>query len=139
MTAAFKGGLTVKREQGGSPEVYTTIEEVKSLSGFGKVNPLIDATSFSSTAKEYIAGLADGQEVTIECLRVHASPSQQDALIADVNAGTNRLFQLVLTNGTTAITYTFTGTCLSWVISPSFDDANMISYTVKISGDITVS
>jgi hypothetical protein len=36
-------------------------------------------------------------------------------------------------------TYTFSAVCLSWAISPSYDDANMISFTLKISGDITVT
>jgi len=124
---------------GASPEVYSTSSEVKSLSGLGSTNPLIDVTSFDSTAREYIAGLADGQEISVECVRVHSSPSTQDALIAIVNSKTTRNFQLTLTDGTTAIIYTFAGVPLSWAITPSFDDASMISFTLKISGSIVVS
>lgn len=143
MTAAFKGGLSFKLGNTASPIVYSTVEEVKSMSGLGKTNPLVDATSHDSTAREYISGLADGQEITIECLRVHTASSVQDDMITAANAGTNRSFQVVLTDASTSPnltkTYTFTGTPLSWVITPSFEDANMISFTVKISGDITVS
>lgn len=139
MTAGFTGGMTFKKSNGASPEVYSTVPEVKSLSGLGKTNPLIDVTSFDSTAREYIAGLADGQEITVECVRVHSSPSVQDAFIADVDNKVTRNFQILLTDGTTQFTYSFAGVCLSWAITPSFDDAAMISYTLKISGAITVA
>lgn len=139
MTAAYTGGLTFQMSNGSSPEIYSTIQETKSLSGLGVANPLIDTTSFDSSAKEYIAGLADGQEISIDCLRTHASPNVQDALIAIVNSKTTRNFKLTLTDGTSAIIYTFAGVPLSWAIAPSFDDATMISFTLKISGSITVS
>lgn len=137
MTQAFISGVTFKRHNGDSPETYTAIEEVKTFSGLGQTNPLVDATSFQSTAREYIGGLADGDEITVECLRVHTSPSYQDKLTADVVAKTNRLFQVVVTDGTTTYTYGFTGTCLKWGLVTSFDDANMIQYTIKISGGIS--
>lgn len=144
MTAAFKGGLTVSRQNiTTSPIAYEAIEEVRSLSGLGKTNPLIDTTSMESTAMEYIAGLAEGSELTIECLRVHTASSKQDNLITDIDNAATSNFQVVLTDNSVSPvltkTYTFAGVCLSWTITPSYSDANMISFTVKITGDITVS
>ena len=139
MSSGFTGGLTFQMSNGASPEVYSTIQETKSLSGLGKTNPLIDVTSFDSSAREYIAGLADGSEISVECVRTHASPNQQDALIAIIDSKTTRNFKLTLTNGTTPVVYTFAGVPLSWAITPSFDDATMIAFTLKISGAITVA
>lgn len=144
MTAGFTGGLTFARlNTSSSPNAYQSIEEVKSLSGLGKTNPLIDVTSFDSAAREYIAGLADGSEITVECVRVHTASNLQDTVIADVDAGSTRTFRLTITNESTSPnltkTYTFSAVCLSWSITPSFDDAQMISFTMKISGDITVA
>lgn len=143
MTSAFTGGLSVTMSNGASPEVYSEIEEVKSLSGLGKTNPLIDTTSHDSTAKEYIAGLADGSELTIECLRVHTASNKQDALVANVDAGSTVNFRVTVTDASVSPnltkTYSFAGVCLSWNVTPSFDDANMIGFTVKISGAITVA
>lgn len=136
--AAFTGGLTVRLSNGASPEVYSTIEKVKNLSGLGKTNPLIDSTSHDSAAREYIAGLADGSELSIECLREQISPSIQDGMIAIVDSKTNRSMQIALTDGTTTYTYSMTVVPLSWNVTPSFDDAAMISFSVKISGGITV-
>lgn len=139
MTSAFIGGLTFQRSNGASPEVYSTVVEVTNLGGFGKTNPLVDVTSHDSTAREYIAGLADGSEISVEGNRVHSSPSVQDALIADVDAGTTRNFKLTLTDGVTPVVYTFAAVCLSWMITPSFDDKNTISFSLKITGAITVA
>ncbi len=144
MTAGFTGGLGFSRQNiTVSPIVFETIEEVKSLSGLGKTNPLIDTTSFDSAAREYIAGLSDGSEISVECVRVHTASSNQDDLISDVDNNLTSTFQLVITNSLVSPnlvrTYTFSAVCLSWTITPSFDDAHMIAYSLKISGDITVT
>ena len=136
MTAGYTGGLTFKMSNGTSPEVYSTIEEAKSISGLGVTNPLIDTTSFDSTAREYIAGLSDGQEISLECVRVHTTSNIQDTVIAVVDAKTTRNYQLTLTDGSVVKIYTFAGVPLSWAITPSFDDATMLAFTIKISGSI---
>ena len=142
MTAAFKGGLTFYRATSGSPE-YETIEEVYSISGLGKTNPLIDATSFDSTAMEYIAGLPDGKEITVECNRVHTSGNNQDNLITDVDNGSTIGIKITLTNASVSPnitkTYTFNVVCLDWTINPSYSDKHTLSFTLKISGAITVA
>lgn len=144
MTAAFTGGLTVSRQNiSVSPIAYEAIEEVMNLSGLGTTNPLIDATSHASASREYIAGLGDGSELTIECIRVQTSGNNQDDLVADVESGTTSGFQIVLTDASvspnTVKTYTFSAVCLSWVVTPSFDDKHMIEFTVKITGAIVVT
>jgi hypothetical protein len=138
MSNAFLNGVTIKRGDGAGTEVFTLFPEVTSMSGLGKTNPLIEVTNFDSTGKEYIAGLADGTEVTLEANYLPAD-TQQQGLIADVDAGLNRNFEIAITDGTTPKTYAVTFTCLSWVINPSYDDKNTISFTLKISGAIVVS
>jgi predicted secreted protein len=138
MSSAFLNGVTIKRGDGAGTEVFTAISEVLSMSGLGKTNPLVEVTSFDSTGREYIAGLADGTEITLECNYLPAD-TQQQGLISDVDAGTIRNFQVVITDGTTPLTYSFAVTPLSWVINPSFEDKNTLTFTLKISGAITVA
>ena len=138
MSNAFLNGVTIQRGDGAGTEVFNLFPEVTSMSGLGKTNPLVEVTNFDSTAKEYIAGLADGTEVTLEANYLPAD-TQQQGLIADVDAGLNRNFEILITDGTTPKTYAVTFTCLSWVLNPSYDDKNTISFTLKISGDIVVS
>jgi hypothetical protein len=111
------------------------IEEVLSVGGVGKTNDLIDVTNFDSAAgtKEYIAGLADGSEVSIECNYLE-SAAGQTALVADVDAQATAAFVLTYNS---AVTYTFNAACMGYQITPSVSEQNKISFTIKISGDIT--
>jgi len=144
MTAAFTGGLSVTRLNiTTSPNAYEAIEEPNNLSGLGTTNPLIDTTSHDSAAREYIAGLGDGSELTIECNRVQTAGNNQDDLVSDVENGVTSGFQIILTDASvspnTVVTYTFSAVCLSWVVTPSFDDKHIIEFNVKITGAIVVT
>lgn len=138
-TAAFTGGLTASIGSAvlsGTP-TYTAIGEVQNISGLGQTNALVDVTNFDSGgSKEYIGGLADGQEMTVDCNYIPLD-SGQDELVTIVGSKTNRAFKLVVTDGTTTDTYTMDVTPISWVIGPSQENQNTISFTLKISGSIT--
>jgi len=134
----FINGVTLKRGDGTTPtEVFTPIEGLKGLSGFGKVNPLVDVTDFDSAGREYIAGLADGQEITMEFNHDQTASTELSGLLGDVDAGTNRNLQIVMDDGTVTWTYEFAVVPLSWVVNPSYEDANSVTVTAKISGAIT--
>jgi hypothetical protein len=121
-----------------SPMVFTAVEEVFSISGLGKTNNLVDVTNFDSPegTMEYIAGLADGQEITVECNHIPAA-TQQTAMKSAVNTGTNRTFRVSYIGSSPNVIYNFEGVPLSWVVGPSATERNTITFTVKISGDIT--
>jgi hypothetical protein len=110
------------------------IEEVLSVSELGTSNSLIDVTNFDSAAgrMEYIAGLSDGSEVSIECNRVDGATGQA-AMVTAVRAQSTESF--VLTYDATTI-YTFDAVCMSEVISPSTSEQNKLSFSIKVSGDI---
>ena len=135
-TSASTAGFLFKMSAGASPEVYTAISEVFSISGLGAANELIDVTNFDSAgAREFIGGLADGQEVTIEANYI-GQDTQQDLFTAVVVAKSNRSFQILHTGSSPNAVFTFTGTPISWEITPSVDDKNVITWVVKISGAI---
>ena len=133
---SFTGGLVLRVGDGAGTEVFTLVPKVFSLSGLGATNSQIDATTFESTAKEYISGLADGQEVTIECNRV-LSDASQESLITDVISKINRNFEFDMGDGTAVETFSFTLAMLSYVINPANEDKHTLSVTGKISGAIT--
>lgn len=139
MSSAFIAGVTFKRGDGASPEVFTTVGEVYSISGLGVTNELVDVTNFDSAgSKEYISGLADGAEISLECNHLPANTAQQ-GLKSDVDNGTTRNIRINITDGTTPKQYDFAVTPLSWAINPSPDDKNVMAFTLKITGAITVS
>jgi hypothetical protein len=139
-TSAIVGGFTFKRQHvSGSPLTYVEVPEVISVSGIGATNDLVDATSFASAgSREYIGGLSDGQEVTIECNYV-ANSAQQEAFIAGVAAKETGNFQVVVTGASPNVTFTFAAAYISWSVNPSVDDRDTITFTIKISGAVTIA
>jgi len=145
-TNAFVGRAFLYRGDGGSPEAYTKICAVFAMSGLGQTNEQIDATTFCSNgSKEYIAGLADGSEVTFELNFETVDPTKTiiQSMITDVKNKAIRAFEIRVDGNNDGnendFIFTFTGTCLSWTFNPSPSAKNSISFTIKISGDIVIT
>jgi len=138
-TSAFVGDFTVGVATAGSPASYDTLPEVISISGVGQTNELIDATHFASGgSREYIGGLADGVEITIECNYI-MNNTIQERIVADVTAKNTVNMQITATDSSPQSMFAFAATVLGWTLNPAVDDRNTITFTFKISGTITVS
>lgn len=133
---AFTGGLQLRRGDGAVTEVFTLISEVFNMGGLGQTNPTIKSTHWGSTAHEYIAGLADGDELSIEMNRI-LSDAQQDALIADVDNKLNRNFEFDMGDGVAVETFSFSLAMTSWQITPANEDRHTLTVSGKLSGAIT--
>jgi hypothetical protein len=120
---------------GASPQVFTTIADGVSISGLGVKNDLIEVTNFQSTAKEYIGGLSDGQEVTFTANYI-PNNSQHVALKSAVDARSTKDFRLVLPSTVTPRTFSFSAVCLGWNMTLGPNAALQIEFTVKVSGSI---
>lgn len=139
-TQAFVAGVTLQISTPGSPSVFSALCEAVSISGIGKTNSLIDVTNFCSPAgtREYIAGLAEGEEVSFE-MNYLPDNANQVSLRTSVDSQDTREFRLIITDGSASETFTFHAVCLSWVLVPSVDSQNQITFTAKITGDIVIS
>ena len=136
-TSAFISKFKLALGDGASPQSYTDIEEVLSVTGVGKTNELIEVTNFDSpsSTKEFIAGLAEGSEVTVEC-NFKSSSTVQAALITHVDGGLTKNFKLYHTNTSPNESWQFDAVCLGWQIVPWPTEQNKIQFTLKITGDI---
>jgi len=139
-TSAFigAGNVAFSVASTSSPASYDALPEVISISGLGAQNELVDATHFDSTAREYIAGLADGVEVTVECNYVQNN-AIQERIVADVAARNTVNCKAVFDFASPQSSFSFAAVALGWQIAPSVDDRQTISFTFKISGSITVA
>lgn len=136
---AFVGDIFLERGDGASPEAYTRICQVFGISGLGESNELVEATTFCSAGnREYIGGLADGEEMSIECNYEQGDVSLL-AMIADVKAKIVRGFRVVAEGQSPAEVFSFDAVCMSWVLNPAVDDRNTITFGLKISGAVTVA
>jgi len=87
MTLAILGsGATLQLGSGASPQVYTTIAEVLRCGPIGATNPEVDVTNLDSTAKEFIAGLAEGNNVEFDVNWI-SDNTEQISLRTSVDAG----------------------------------------------------
>ena len=95
MTSAVLGkNATLQLGSGASPQVYTTIAEVLRCGPIGSTNPEVDVTNLDSTAKEYIAGLADGNSVDFDVNFLSGS-TQHTSLRTSTAAGSTVNLRMV--------------------------------------------
>lgn len=114
---------------------YDNVAQVTGVSGLGGGSAtVIEASNLDSTAREFIMGLPDEGEITLE-LNFDPDDTEHDKL-EDVRASrTLTQFKITMTD-TTPTTYTFSGYVLS--VSKNFviDDLVKASVTIRVSGAV---
>lgn len=138
MTAATISNWKLEIGTAASPQVLTAIEEIFSVSGLGKTNNLVDVTNFDSPTgtTEYIAGLSDGSEFTAEANYVPGA-THQPVVMTAVDSGDTRLARLRYTGTSPEKTFSMSVVCIGYEVAPSTDSQNTITFTFKVTGDIT--
>jgi len=138
--ADFTGGIQLLIDTDGAGTMGA-IPGLTTPPTLGKTNPLIDVTDFDSTAKEYIGGLADGNEITATFhYDADAATNVNLALLrTKVDTKTNVDMQVTVTDGTNTDTYDFEVVPLSWQLNGGPEEVATIEFTLKISGAITLS
>jgi hypothetical protein len=114
---------------------WTALTNAKMASKIAQRKPEIDATPLSATAREYIPGLAEGQEVTIEMFYVEDDATQL-AIKANYDAGTDTWFRLRHPAASEATEIVFRLTLLNHEVG-EFSAENVITRTFsgRLSGD----
>lgn len=101
MATAAKSGLgtTLKKGDGASPEVFTTIAEVTDIDGPGMEQGTIDATNMDSAnlVEKITNALIDYGEISFE-VNWLPNTTGHKALITDMTNRTNRNFKLAFTD-----------------------------------------
>jgi hypothetical protein len=136
--AAFVGQMFFERGTDDSPPQYDRVCQVFSIGGVGESNELIDATTFCSLgSREYIGGLADGSEITLEGNYEKGNNILQQ-IIADVKARRVGPVRVVVGTDSPQEALVFDALALAWTINPSVDNRNTISFTYKITGPVEI-
>jgi len=136
---AFVGEVFFARGDGGSPEAFSRVCTVFSISGVGETAALVETTTFCSDgSREYIQGLSDGSEVSIE-LNYQVGNSQIRQLINDAKSGAVKNYQIQVGDDSPAEAFEFAAVPLSWVLNPSVDGKNTATFTFKITSDLMIS
>lgn len=124
-------GLAFARGDGASPEVFTTISELRRISGPSGQATVRDVSHFQSTGKEKRMGLPDEGQWTIEGNFI-PSAATQDGLLTDRNNQTLRNFQITWTDSPATIA-TFSAYVLSFETSAGVDEDVSFSCVLEVS------
>lgn len=133
-SATSTKGIRLQRGDGGGTEVFTTIGEVTNIKGPSEKASQLDATSFDSTAMEFISGLSDSGEITFD-MNFVGQNAQQQGLRTDLRNGTLRNFKLILNDHAT----TPTTVAFSAIVTAAPDIAGGVNQVVKASCTLKVS
>ncbi len=134
----FRGtGTNFQRGDGASPEVFTTVGDVVSISGPQITKEEIEVTALDSSAKEFIGALDDPGELSME-LNWNPQDTQHVNLRSDAEGTTVRNYRVVF--GDVSNTQVdFAGEVMEFSINTEPNDAVKASVRIKITGALTWS
>lgn len=135
-TQALSGyGTLLKRGDGGGPETFTTVGEVRSISGPSMETDEADVTTHSSAAagafREFILTLIDAGSVEFEVNYVPSDPTHI-GIRQDFLARTKRNWQIVLPGAIQTIS--FAGYVKSMPYEFPVDDAMLQKISIRCTG-----
>jgi len=135
-TGAFKEGWGMRISDGQPSPTYNELEQILEPPTIGNTGELIETTNHQSAgSKEYIGGLLDGDEFSVQCNYVSGA-SVQGQLRASSKLSENVAAQIYINDGVTLETFDVSLIVLSSQILPATSEQNKISYNFKISGAI---
>lgn len=137
-TAQKSQGATIGKGDGASPEVFTTIANITSISGPNLEATDIEVTDLSSTAKEFLQGLEDSGTIDLEGFYDQTNTEHQE-MRDNVGANTAVNYQITLTQGSPQETIQFSARVMSFSLGQSVDEAVTVSMSLKIDGAVTWS
>lgn len=133
-------GTLLKRGDGGAPETFTTVPEVRSISGPSTETDEAEVTTHSSAAagayREYILTLIDAGSIEFDINYVPSNVVHQGVL-TDFQNRTKRNWQLVLPGN--AQTISFTGYVKTFSLEFPTDDAVTASVSIRLTGGVNFS
>lgn len=115
-----------------TPKTWTKVSNVSTYSGFDGQKSEIDVSNLDSAAKEFIPGLEDFGQLTVE-LQVDNTDAGQLAMRANKSANTRTYFKLLLPNGKQRV---FQGFVKQFSEQGGVDQVVKASAVVRITGAV---
>lgn len=133
-------GTLLKRGDGGAPETFTTVPEVRSISGPSTETDEAEVTTHSSAAagayREFILTLIDAGSIEFDINYV-PTDAVHIGVRSDFANRTKRNWQLVLPGSVQTIS--FTGYVKTFSLEFPTDDAVTAKVSIRLTGSVTFS
>jgi hypothetical protein len=127
-------GMTIGIGNGASPNVFSTITEVKNIAGPGGAAAEIDASDLASTAKEFRMGLQDEGQVTLTMNWIPTNT--QHALLRTQRAAQALTTFLLTFTDSPQTTWKFDAFVQEISISNAVDALTEGTVTLRVSGAV---
>ena len=131
-------GMLIKIGNGASPQVFSTISEIKTFSGPTGSAAVIDVTDLSSTAKEKRMGLADEGQLSFT-INYIPDNTQHTLLRTRRASRVETDFKMVFTDDSPSTTWSFSAFVTGFAVSGAVDNVVEANVTLEITGSITQS
>ncbi len=136
--SGFRGAGTVfSRGDGASPEVFTAVSNVVSISGPGISKDDIEVTHLGSSAKEFIGALDDPGELTL-VINWDPSNTQQVGLRQDAEGTSQGNYRIVWADADST-QVDFLAEVMEFSLETQPNDKVVANVRLKISGALTWS
>ena len=134
-------GTLLKIGDGASPEVFTTVAELRTISGPSFSADTIDVTTHNTPTpyRRFIAGLLDGGEVNfdINFIPTEATHGYTSGILKDMQDRARRNFKIVFPD-TAATEWLLPTVITGFEMSSDPADVLMASVTLKVAGPPTL-
>jgi hypothetical protein len=140
MAALKSQGSGFWLSDGASPEVYTEVPDVTSVTGPDGTSTEIDVTALDSTAKEFLVGLPDSGNITVEMIwGGEPSPQTNQNLLRTAWTSQSLQSGQVRLSDSPQTKYQFSFYVMGWSLSGlEPDGAARATVTCRITGAVTV-
>lgn len=132
--AVLTQGTQLKRGDGGTPEVFTLVPDIVSISGPDASKGEIDVTDLASVAKEFKGGLADFGRLTCEMNYIPGNAVHTAIRNDFINAASPvRNWQILFVNGRL---WSMAGYVAGFPGNTQADSVQKGSLTIRLSGAV---
>jgi len=122
-----------------SPEVYTAVGQVVSMSGPDGSAAEITVTNLDSSAVEIVPGLPDNGSVSLDVIYDQATASTKHATIYDARTSqVLQKFEIRLTDSPRTV-LAFSAYVLGFSLSLGVDDKVGATFNLRVTGGVTIT
>lgn len=122
---------------GASPEVFTSICDIVDINGPNETADPLEASSLCSTSKEFVGGLRDGGEITLQLNLAPTNPNHLQ-FQTDLGAAITRNYQIALPDSPSTL-IDFAAFVTAFGPSLATNTLATAAVTLKVTGDVVYS
>lgn len=135
-TGAFKEGWGMRISDGQPSPTFNELEQILEPPALGNTGELIETTNHQSLgSKEFIGGLLDGEELSVQCNYISGATVQTQLREAS-KASENVNAEIYISDGVTLETFEVELVVLGAQINLATAEQNKITFNLKVSGVI---